>query len=48
VIAGTSWIIVAGSALFGASFWFDILQRLTNLRGTGLVPERRTQPSPNA
>jgi hypothetical protein len=45
VIAGTSWVIVAGSVLFGASFWFDILQRLTNLRGTGLVPERRTSPN---
>jgi len=39
-IAGASWIIVAAASLFGASFWFDILQRLTHLRGTGLVPER--------
>jgi hypothetical protein len=43
-IAGASWVIVAGSALFGASFWFDILQRLTHLRGTGLVPKRSVQP----
>ena len=43
-IAGASWVIVAGSALFGASFWFDILQRLTHLRGTGLVPKRSAQP----
>jgi hypothetical protein len=43
-IAGASWVIVAGSALFGASFWFDILQRLTHLRGTGLLPKRSVQP----
>jgi hypothetical protein len=36
-MAVLSWFIVAGAALFGASFWFDILQRLTQLRGTGLV-----------
>src|ERR1700730_12495090 len=39
-IAIASWIIVAGAALFGASFWFDILQRITHLKGTGRVPER--------
>jgi hypothetical protein len=44
-IAGASWLIVAGASLFGASFWFDILQRLTHLRGTGLVPQR-TGPKP--
>jgi len=39
-----SWIIVAGSALFGASFWFDILQRITHLKGTGLEPKRSDKP----
>lgn len=39
-IAILSWLMVAGSALFGASFWFDILQRLVHVRGTGLKPER--------
>jgi hypothetical protein len=39
-IAGASWVLVAAASLFGASFWFDILQRITHLKGTGLVPER--------
>jgi hypothetical protein len=43
-IAIASWIIVASSALFGASFWFDILQRLTHLKGTGPEPERTVKP----
>jgi hypothetical protein len=29
------WLIMAGSTLFGASFWFDALQRITQLRGAG-------------
>jgi hypothetical protein len=29
------WLITASSALFGAPFWFDALQKLTSLRGTG-------------
>ncbi|HEY8005620.1 MAG TPA: hypothetical protein VIE66_02170 [Methylocella sp.] len=40
LIAVSSWVIVACSALFGASFWFDILKNLIHLRGTGLKPER--------
>ncbi len=40
IMAVSSWIIVAGATLFGASFWFDILQRLTHLRGTGHIPKR--------
>jgi hypothetical protein len=48
-IAIASWIIVAGATLFGASFWFDILQRVTHLKGTGLKPERSaTPPQPDA
>jgi hypothetical protein len=39
-IAGASWVIVAAASLFGASFWFDILQRITHLQGTGLEPKR--------
>lgn len=46
VIALSSWIIVAASALFGAPFWFDSLQRLTNLRGTGNEPPRSSSSSP--
>jgi hypothetical protein len=29
------WLIMAASTLFGASFWFDALQRITQLRGAG-------------
>jgi hypothetical protein len=47
-IAITSWILVAGATLFGASFWFDILQRLTHLKGTGREPARSTAPPPDA
>jgi hypothetical protein len=40
LIAASSWVIVAASALFGASFWFGILQRLTHIRGAGVKPGR--------
>ncbi len=33
MIAG--WLLTAGAAMFGAPFWFDILQRVVQLRGTG-------------
>lgn len=47
-IAIVSWLLVASATLFGASFWFDILQRLTHLKGTGLKPERsETEQSDN-
>jgi hypothetical protein len=29
------WLIMAGSTLFGAAFWFDALQRIAQLRGAG-------------
>jgi hypothetical protein len=32
------FVVTALSALFGAPFWFDILQRLVNVRGTGRKP----------
>ncbi len=34
------WLVTASSALFGAPFWFDLLQKLTRLRGTGKKPEK--------
>ncbi len=37
------WLITASAALFGAPFWFDLLQRLTNLRGAGPKPEKPTE-----
>jgi hypothetical protein len=33
------WVVVAGAALFGAPFWFDVLQRFVQLRGTGPSPD---------
>lgn len=29
------WSIAAAASLFGAAFWFDILQRIVSIRGTG-------------
>lgn len=37
MVAG--WLITASSALFGAPFWFDLLQRAIQLRGTGKKPD---------
>jgi hypothetical protein len=32
------WVITASTALFGAPFWFSMLQRIMQLRGTGAKP----------
>jgi hypothetical protein len=37
VIVG--WLVRASSSLFGAPFWFNLLQQLIQLRGTGKKPE---------
>lgn len=34
------WLVTASSALFGAPFWFDLLQNITCIRGTGRKPAR--------
>jgi hypothetical protein len=36
------WIITASTSLFGGPFWFDLLNRLINLRGTGTKPKKDT------
>jgi hypothetical protein len=33
------WLVTASTTLFGAPFWFDILQRAVQMRGTGSKPE---------
>lgn len=33
------WLITAGTTMFGAPFWFDILQRAVQMRSTGGKPE---------
>jgi hypothetical protein len=40
------WLITATAALFGAPFWFDLLQQFIHLRGTGPKPEAATTLSP--
>lgn len=35
-------LLSASAAMFGAPFWFDLLQRLTNLRGAGPGPDKRS------
>jgi hypothetical protein len=42
-LAFAGWLITGASVLFGAPFWFDLLQRLVNLRGAGQKPEERKQ-----
>jgi hypothetical protein len=37
------WLLTASTALFGAPFWFDLLQRTVRVRGTGAKPDERTR-----
>jgi len=37
------WLITASTALFGAPFWFDLMQRVMRMRGTGNKPEELPQ-----
>ncbi|PKU23742.1 hypothetical protein [Telmatospirillum siberiense] len=39
-------LMTAISLLFGAPFWFDLLQRFVQLRGTGPVPDAAITPTP--
>jgi hypothetical protein len=40
------WLVTASTALFGAPFWFDLLQNITQLRGTGSKPRSMTAQKP--
>jgi hypothetical protein len=33
------WVVTASTALFGAPFWFDLMQRVVRMRSTGTRPE---------
>jgi hypothetical protein len=33
------WLMTASTALFGAPFWFDLMQRVVRMRGTGAKPD---------
>jgi hypothetical protein len=38
-LQAAGWIVTASTALFGAPFWFDLMQRVVRMRGTGTRPE---------
>jgi hypothetical protein len=41
-------LVTASTAVFGAPFWFDLLQRLVQIRGTGIKPAAdRNKGKPN-
>lgn len=40
ILKVTGWFVTALAAIFGAPFWFDILQRFIRLRGTGNPPRK--------
>lgn len=39
------WLMTASTALFGAPFWFDLLRRLSNIRGSGQSPNENKDPA---
>ena len=43
LLQAVGWTLTAASTLFGAPFWFDMLQRIMQLRGTGAKPGEKTQ-----
>jgi hypothetical protein len=45
LLQAAGWMMTAASTLFGAPFWFDMLQRIMQLRGTGAKPGEKSQPA---
>jgi hypothetical protein len=43
-LQAAGWLVTATTTLFGAPFWFDLLQRAIQMRGTGAKPEQK-QPA---
>ena len=41
LVAIAGWLITAIAVLFGAPFWFDALQRITRLKGSGPSPAEK-------
>jgi hypothetical protein len=41
-LAVLGWIITALASLFGAPFWFDTLQQVIRLKGSGPSPAEKT------
>jgi hypothetical protein len=49
LLQAAGWVMTAASTLFGAPFWFDSLQKIMQLRGTGAKPGEKAPPlSPEA
>jgi hypothetical protein len=42
LLQAAGWCMTAASTLFGAPFWFDMLQKIMQLRGTGAKPGEKT------
>ena len=42
------WLVTALAASLGAPFWFDLLQRIIDIRGAGQKPKRSAQTAPAA
>ncbi|MBV9631423.1 MAG: hypothetical protein JO230_25230 [Xanthobacteraceae bacterium] len=37
------WLITAGATMFGAAFWFDALQQIIRLKGSGPSPQEKRE-----
>ncbi len=48
LLSFSGWLITATAALFGAPFWFDLLQQLIRLRGAGAKPDKPSKVEPTA
>jgi hypothetical protein len=33
------WLMAGAAAALGAQFWFDLMKRIINMRGTGVKPD---------
>jgi hypothetical protein len=42
-LQAAGWLVTASTTLFGAPFWFDLLQRAVQLRSTGTRPDDNVQ-----
>ena len=47
-LQAAGWFVTAATTLFGAPFWFDLLQRAVQLRSTGTRPEDTVRAAPPA
>jgi len=45
VLIVLGWLLTAVSTLFGAAFWFGLLQKITNVKGAGATPDKSGTPS---